>query len=226
MHKVVMRTPFLIAILAIGLAAVPAAAQPIPQDVITVGTGSGNPGSIVDIPVYIRDTSGTPLGIDQPPGSRIQSYSIKVDYAPASSVQSITFTRAGITQSLTPAFESSPSAPGTISLLDTFAEGTNLIPFTSNAALPGNQVAHLLVTLSPTAPPGNITLTLDPILTQLTDQGGSPATRENVAAGNLLLVAGSVTVTAPATTPVPALSTWAVILLAATLAVVALRMRF
>ena len=227
MLKSVMRTTLLLlAIVAIGLAAVPAAAQPLPQDVITVGTGSGSPGSVVDIPVYIRDTSLTPLGIDQPPGSRIQSYSIKVDYAPASSVQSITFTRAGITQPLTPAFESSPSAPGTISLLNTFSEATNLIPFTSNAALPGNQVAHLLVTLSPTAPPGNITLTLDPILTQLTDQGGSPATRENVAAGNLLLIAGAVTVTAPASTPIPALSTWAMILLAATLAVVALRMRF
>ena len=223
MLKIVMRTSFLFAILMTGLAAVPTAAQPVPQDVITVGTGSGLPGSVVDVPVYIRDTSSTALGIDQPPGSRIQSYSIKVDYAPASSVQSITFTRAGITQPLTPAFESSPSAPGTISLLGTFAEATNLIPFTSNAALPGNQVAHLLVTLSPTAPPGAIALTLDPILTQLTDQGGTPATRENVAAGNLLLVAGSVTVTAAATTPIPTLSTWAMLLLAATLAFGALR---
>jgi hypothetical protein len=227
MNKVVMRTPFLTAILMIGLvAAVPAAAQPLPQDVVTVGTGSGTPGSVVDVPVYIRDVSLTPLGIDQPPGSRIQSYSIKVDYAPASSVQSITFTRAGITQSLTPTFESSPSAPGTISLLDTFAEATNLIPFVSNAPAPGNQVAHLLVTLSPTAPPGVIPLTLDPILTQLTDQGGSPATRENVAAGNLALVAGSVTVTAPVQIPIPTLSTWAMILLAVTIAVIALRMRF
>ena len=179
---------------AILLAPLPSAAQ---QDVVTVGTGSGAPGTTVDVPVFIRDTSGSPLGLDQPPGSRIQSYSIKVNYAPAASVQSVTFTRAGITAPLTPLFEASPSAPGTISLLDTFQESTNPIPFTLNAALPGNQVAHLLFTLAPGAIPGTvITLTLDSTLTQLTDEAGSPATKETVAAGNLLLVNGTLTVLA------------------------------
>jgi hypothetical protein len=202
----------------------PAGAQPLPQDVITVGTGSGLPGTTVDVPVFIRDVSGTPLGIDQAAGSRIQSYSIKVDYAPASAVQSITFTRAGITTTLTPTFEASPAAPGSISLLDTFQEATNLIPFTLNGAAPGDQVAHLLVTLSPSATPDTIiTLSLDPILTQLTDQAGSPATRESVAAGNLALVNGSITVQEP--NDVPALSTWALLLLAASLAVIAVRFR-
>jgi hypothetical protein len=196
------------------------------QDVITVGTVTADNGPTVEVPVSLRDASGTPLGMDQPAASRIQAFSIRVTYSPASAVSSVTFSRAGVTASLQPIFETSPSSSGAISLLDTFSEGTNLIPFTSNAALPGNQVAHLLVTLSPTAPPGAITLTLDPILTQLTDQGGSPATRENVAAGNLLLVSGSITVTAPAATPIPTLSTWAMILLAAALVVIALRMRF
>jgi hypothetical protein len=176
----------------------------------------------VDIPVSIRDVSGTPLGIDQPPGSRIQSYSIKVDYAPASAVQSVTFTRAGITQSLTPTFESSPAGTGTVTLLDTFQESTNLIPFTSNAPAPGNQVANLHFTISPAATPGTtITLTLDPVLTQLTDQAGSPATKETVAASNLTLVNGTINVSAF----VPAFSTWALALLAVALAVMALRMR-
>lgn len=220
MRNLVMRNALLAAILTIGLPAGLAAQSA--QDVITVGSGSGDPGTVVDIPVFIRDTAGTPLGIDQPAGSRIQSYSIQVDYAPASAVQSITFTRAGITQTLTPAFESSPSAPGTITLLGTFQENTNLIPFTSNAALPGNQVAHLLVTLSPGAAPGQtITLTLDPLLTQLTDQGGSPATRETVAAGNFALVNGAISVTSQ----VPTVSTWGLILLAAVLAFFAVRTR-
>src|SRR6059058_4335863 len=139
-----------------------AAAQPTPQDVVTVGTVFGPAGTTVDVPVFIRDTSGTPLGMDQPPGSKLQSYSIKVNYAPAASVQSITFTRAGITASLTPTFESHPTAPGSISLLDTFQESTNPIPYTLNAAVPGNQVAHLLVTIAPAATPGAVTLTLDP----------------------------------------------------------------
>ncbi|HEV2718394.1 MAG TPA: hypothetical protein VG323_00125, partial [Thermoanaerobaculia bacterium] len=92
------------------LAAAPLVAQPQPADVVTVGSVAlASAGATVDVPVFIRDTSGTPLGIDQPPGSRIQSYSLTVNYSPATAVQSITFTRAGITAPLTPAFESSPS---------------------------------------------------------------------------------------------------------------------
>ncbi|HKO59180.1 MAG TPA: hypothetical protein VJ276_25160 [Thermoanaerobaculia bacterium] len=205
------------------LPAAPAAAQQA-QDVITVATVTSF-GPTVDVPVYIRDVSGTPLGIDQPPGSRIQSYSIKVDYAPAAAVQSITFTRAGITQSLTPTLELSPSGPGTVSLLDTFPEATQLIPFTLNAAPPGNQVAHLTVTLAPSATPGTtILLTLDATLTQLTDEGGNGATKESVANGNLLLVPGAINVIAPPA-GVPAMNGWVLALLAATLAAIAIRIR-
>jgi len=193
-----------------------------PADVVTVGTQNAVLGGTVDVPVYIRDTSGTPLGIDQPPGSRIQSYSIKVDYSPASAVQSVTFTRAGITQSLTPTFENSPSGPGTVSLIDTFNESTNLIPFTSNAALPGNQIGVLHVTLASSGSVGTvITLTLDPTLTQLTDQGGSPATKETVSAANLVLVNGAINVVAS----VPATTHWTLALLIAALAVIAIRLR-
>src|SRR6516225_5416273 len=106
-------------------------AQSPPADVATIGSSSAMPGAIVNIPVYIRDTSGTVLGIDQPAGMRIQSYSITVNYAPTADVQSVTFSRAGITAPLTPAFESMPSSPGSVTLIDTFSESTNLIPFTS-----------------------------------------------------------------------------------------------
>ncbi|HEX2831518.1 MAG TPA: hypothetical protein VHW00_00805 [Thermoanaerobaculia bacterium] len=200
--------------------AIPVMAQGTP-DIVTVAsvTGSG----VVDVPVYIRDTAATPLGIDQPAGSRIQSYSLRVTYSPASAVQSISFSRAGITAPLTPTFENSPSAPGSIALLGTFDEATNLIPFTSNATLPGNQVAHLLVTIAPGTTPGtNITLTLDPVLTQLTDDAGSPGTIETVGNGRLQLVNGAILVVSSA---VPTLAEWALGLLAAGLALVALRMR-
>jgi hypothetical protein len=212
----------LIVMLAGSLAiAIPAMAQPLPSDVITVGTVSGS--GVVDVPVSIRDTSGTPLGIDQPSGSQIQSYSIRVTYAPASAVQSISFTRDGITAPLTPTFESSPAVPGSVSLLGNFDETTNLIPFTSNAALPGNRVAHLLVTIAPgTAPGTNITLTLDPVLTQLTDEGGTPATMETVGNARLTLVNGAILVT---TGTVPTLGEWALGLLAIGLAFIAVRMR-
>lgn len=209
----------LMSILAALLTAGPA--PPLPQDVVTVGIVNGPQFSVVDVPVSIRDVSGTPLGLDQPPGSRIQSYSIKVNYAPASAVQSITFSRAGITQSLTPTFESSPSSAGSISLLDTFQESTNLIPFTLNGLPPGNQVAHLQVQLSPTAIPGQvITLTLDPTLTQLTDEAGHPATIETTANTRLALVSGSITVVPS----VPAMSYLVLGLLAAALAFAGLKL--
>jgi hypothetical protein len=195
-------------------------APPIPQDVVTVGIVNGPQYTTVDVPVYIRDVSSTPLGLDQPAGSRIQSYSIKVNYAPVSAVQSISFTRAGITTALTPTFESSPASAGSISLLDTFQEATNLIPFTLNGLPPGNQVAHLQVTLSPSVPVGTvITLTLDPTLTQLTDEAGHPATIETTANNRLALVSGSITVVPS----IPAMSHLVLLMLAAVLAVAGLR---
>lgn len=164
------------------------------SDVVTVGTKTAS-GSTVDVPVSIRDVSGTSLGMDQPAGSKIQSFSIKVDYAPASAVQSVSFSRAGITASLSPTSEFKPSSAGSVSLLATFQESTNLIPFTSNASVPGDLVAHLVFTLSPSATPGStITLTLDPSLTQLTDAGGTAATKETAANGGLTLVSGQITV--------------------------------
>ena len=103
-------------------------------DSVTVGTVTAVSNN-VDVPVSIRDVSGTPLGLDKPSGSRIQSFSMKVTYSPASSVQSISFSRAGITSSLNPSFESSPSTSTSISLLATFQESTNLIPFTLDPRL-------------------------------------------------------------------------------------------
>jgi hypothetical protein len=161
-------------------------------DVVTVGSAAGTPGTNVDIPIFIRDSSTTLLGLDQPPGSRIQSYSIKVDYAPAASVQSVTFARAGITTALTPTFEASPASAGSISALETFAESTNLIPFTLNGLLPGNQIGVLHFTLAGSAVPGAVTLTLDATLTQLGNESGTSTERTTTA--NLSLVNGTITV--------------------------------
>jgi len=168
------------------------AAPAIAQDAVTVGTVTAS-GSTVDVPVYIRDVAGTTLGRDQATGSRIQAYSIKVTYAPASAVQSVTFSRAGITASLSPGFESTPSTTGSISLLTSFQESTNLIPFTINAPAPGDQVAHLVFTLSPSAAPGSsISLSLDSSLTQLNNQGGDKS--ETTSNGGLTLTDGAINI--------------------------------
>jgi len=173
------------------------------QDVVTVGSASAD-GPTVDIPVSIRDRSGTPLGMDQPAASRIQAFSIRVTYAPASAVSSVTFTRAGITANRTPVFETSPASTGAISLLASFQQSTNPLPFTLNASAPGDLVAHLVFQLSSAATPGtNITLTLDAATTQLTDEGGSAATKETTGNGQLSLINGSIDVPVPTLTFTP-----------------------
>jgi hypothetical protein len=172
-------------------------------DVVTVGSATAA-GPTVEVPVSIRDVSGSPLGMDQPATSRIQAFSIRVTYAPASAVSSVTFTRGGITSSLQPAFETSPSSAGAISLLASFQQSSNPIPFTLNGSSPGNQVARLTFTLSPSATPGTtITLTLDAGTTQLTDEGGSAATKETAGNGHLELVNGAITIPVPSLTVTP-----------------------
>jgi hypothetical protein len=192
------------------------------NDQVKVDTVTAN-GSVVDVPVYIRDSSGTPVGLDQPPGSKIQSFSIKVSYAPTAAISSITFTRAGITQSLTPVAEFNPSTPGTVSLVETFQESTNPIPFTLNAS-GGDEVGHLSVTLSPAAVPGStITLILDPTVTTVANQDGT--TEETVGNARLSLVDGAINVPLNYVSTVPTMSTWALLLVALSFVVIALRAR-
>ena len=172
-------------------------------DAVTVGTVTAH-STNVTVPISVRDASGTPLGMDRPAGSKIQSFSMKVTYAPASAVQSISINRAGVTANLTPTSEFKPVTSNSVSLLATFPEGSNTIPFTLDASAPGNLVAQLVVTLSPTAvPSSSITFTLDPALTQLTDSGGTGATKETVDNGQLTLTDGRIDIPALAVALTP-----------------------
>jgi hypothetical protein len=217
-HLKTIRAALLIGIVAAMVATPAAWAAVVTPDSVTVATVNGPQFTVVNVPVSIQDLSGTPLGLDQPPGSHIQAYSIKVNYAPASAVQSITFTRSGITAGLTPAFEANPTSAGSISLIDSFSESTNPIPFTLNGAAPGNEVAQLHVTLSPAATPGTvITLTLDSTLTTLSNDTGT--TSEMTSTNSLTLVNGSITVVPS----VPVMSHLGILLLAIALAVLGMR---
>ncbi|MBV8547209.1 MAG: hypothetical protein JO093_00120 [Acidobacteria bacterium] len=172
------------------LFALVAAAPVFAQDAVTVGTVTAT-GNTVDVPVYVRDVSGTPLGRDQAAGSKIQSFSITVDYSPAAAVQSVTFTRAGITAALSTPSEGSPGTSGTITWFASFDESTNLVPFTLNAPPPGDQIAHLVFTLSPSAAPGStITLALGSG-TVLSNQAG---TIGETSPGSLTLVNGAINI--------------------------------
>jgi hypothetical protein len=163
-------------------------------DVIVIGSGAGVAGATVDVPIYIRDTAGTPLGLDQPPGSHVQSYMIDVDYD-TNTVQSVSFSRAGITTALTPSSETAfmPVA-GVFAVSTTFSEVTDPIPFTLNAALPGNLVGVLHFVLAANAPVGTTPITQDFLLTFLRDDKGSAATQETTSTSTLTVIDGSLTV--------------------------------
>lgn len=181
-------------ILSAALAFLAGGAPLLGQDSVTVGSVTTT-SSTVDVPVYIRDVAGTQLGRDRDPSSHIQAYSIKVTYSPASAVTSATFTRSGVTAGLSPSFESAPKTSDSVALLGTFPQATSPIPLVLNAAAPGTKVGNIRLALSSAAVPGTtIVLALDPALTQLTDEGGTAATKETVANGRLALVDGTVEV--------------------------------
>jgi hypothetical protein len=166
------------------------------QDVVTLGQIKAAPGDIAKVPVWVTDTGGTVLGVGQAAGRRIQGLSFKVAYTPSEAVVSATFSRAGITASLKPLFEASPTSGNTAGYLASFDEETNPIPFTvsQSKASQGDWVAVLTLKISPEAAPGTVvTLTLDPAVTILTNQGGTIT--ETAEAENLVLVNGSLTVT-------------------------------
>ncbi|HEX3580439.1 MAG TPA: hypothetical protein VH087_01665, partial [Thermoanaerobaculia bacterium] len=86
--------------------------------------------------------------------------------------------------------------------------------------LPGNQVAKLHFTFAPGTPTGTVvTLTLDPSLTQLANQGGT--TSETVNNGTLTLVNGAII----QTQDIPLLDPRVLILLAVVIALIALRIQ-
>jgi hypothetical protein len=170
------------------------------QDVFTIGSGTGNPGGAVSIPVYVRDVSATTLGIDAAGGSRIQGLAFKVIFS-TDVIDTVTIARAGVTAQSVPMYENNLQGVGWSAFIASFNETTNLVPFVSDQAAPGNQVAVLTLTLKPGAAIGTTPLAFDAPGAILSNQAGTA--RETVANGALALVNGSVTVVAgtPLATP-------------------------
>ncbi|HEV8629318.1 MAG TPA: fibronectin type III domain-containing protein, partial [Thermoanaerobaculia bacterium] len=149
--------------------------------------------------VYVRDTSGTPLGVDQAAGAKIQSFSIKIAYSPASAFSSLSLSRAGLLAALTPkAGESNPTTAGTASYLGSFAESSNPVPFNLDAPAPGNLVLQATYTVAPAPPTGTVTFTLDAAVTLLANEAGT--IDETVADGGITLTGGSLVILSNAAT--------------------------
>ena len=117
------------------------------QDTMTAGTTSAGSGTTVAVPVYVQDMNGTPLGTDAGTGNRIQGISFQITFNPTL-VTSVSYTRGGVLTGLTPSFESTLPGPGSIAWIGSFPEATQPIPFTPNAAPPGNRIGTLTVTLA------------------------------------------------------------------------------
>jgi len=156
------------------------------QDVLTIGTGSAATGASAQVPISILDRSGTPLGND---ATAIRGFAFKVMFD-EDAVTSMTFARAGIAASTPVFFESTLQGDGWISVVVSFSQPLTL---DLNTIAPGNPIGTLNVNATSTT-----SLRFDPPGAVISNQTGSVL--ETVAAGNLALVNGSVTITGPAPT--------------------------
>ncbi|MDP9195015.1 MAG: hypothetical protein M3P06_25240 [Acidobacteriota bacterium] len=178
----------------LGIAMVLLGASASAQDVLTIGSGIAQSGGTAAIPVSVADHSGTSLGVDAGTGNRIQGFAFKVLF-PTEIVTSVSFVRAGVAASVTPLHETALQGSGWSSCIVSFHEASNPIAFNLNAAAPGDRIGTLTVTLRGDAVAGSTaSLLLDPPSAMLSNQAGSVL--ETVAAGNLSLVNGSITVSA------------------------------
>jgi len=171
------------------------------QDVVTIGSSGGAAGTVVSVPVSVRDLSGTSLGVDKPAGTHIQGFAFKVTFA-SDFVEAVTFSRGGVTSGLSAMYETTFQGSDFCSFVASFNEASNAIPFVSNAGAPGNAIGTLNVLLRATAAIGStVTLTFHAPSAILSNQAGT--VRETVADGNLALVSGTVLVAAVDPLPPP-----------------------
>lgn len=173
-----------------------AAASAFAQDVLTIGSTAWPAGQTVEIPIYLRDAAGTTLGTDAGAGKRISSFAFKIVFSPAQ-IAAASLIGEGVASG-SPLFQRQLNGPGYVSEVVTFTEAIPLA--LSLNAVPGNRIARLTVTLQPGLPNGTvIPLAFDAPQVMLASE--SLADRETIALGNLVLVNGSVTVSA---VPAPA----------------------
>jgi hypothetical protein len=177
-------------IIAICLTAVSAAGQ----DVLTVGSGAGQPSATVTVPIYVRDVAGTPLGSDAGSGKRIQGFGFKITYSPAASVSAVAFSRAGVLASLTPLFENTIFPSAAIAYVGSFSETSSPVPLTLSAAPPGDPIGNLQIQLSASAPVGGSVVLSIASTATLSNQAGTVGETNG---NGLSLVNGSVSVSAP-----------------------------
>lgn len=163
------------------------------KDSVTVGSiPLAAAGDTVQVPVFVRDVSGTLLGGDAGSGRTIQDLSVLVQVSPTMAVTSVSFLKAGVLVGPTPVFEQLLSPGSQRGAVIAFSESGDPISFTLDSPLPGDLVGHLEVEIAAGFTQGVIDLDLVPAKTALGNQSGSLVERS--ADGRLNLVDGSITV--------------------------------
>ena len=148
--------------------------SPAVEDTLTVGSVPlALPGTTVEVPVSVRDASGTLLGGDVGGGRSIQALAVVVQVSPPSAVTSVTFQKAGATAGSTPLFEQAVSVGDERGTILTFSESGAPLHFNIDAPAPGDLVGKFVVAIDPQFDQGIIDLELVESKTALGNQTGS-----------------------------------------------------
>ncbi len=176
-------------------------------DVLTIGTVSVSSGTgQVEVPIFIQDNTGTPIGRDQGARLRISGFALQVVYGPNSCIDTpasaslrIDLT-GGILASQSADIDSRPKVANTSqSWIYSSAETNGLIPFTAVPA-PGDRIGAMVFNLtSCLAGPINlvITTTGDAEATFSSDNSVS----ETATNGGLSVTNGAINIAPLTTTP-------------------------
>jgi len=195
------------AALTVAVLASGAASGQVVTDVLTIGTVSVSSGTgQVEVPIFIKDNTGTRIGRDQPAGRRISGFALQVTYGPnacvdtpATAGQRIDLA-GGILASQSADIDSRVKVANTSqSWIYSSAETNGLIPFTA-AAAPGDRIGAMVFNLTG-CPAGTINLVI-------TTTGGAAATlqsdsgvSETVGSGGLSVINGAINIGSSGNTP-------------------------
>ncbi len=177
-------------------------------DVLTIGTVNVTSGTgQVEVPIFIQDNTGTPIGRDKGAGLRIDGFALQVVYGsnnpcidtPATASQRIDLT-GGILAGLSPDFESRVKVANTSqSWIYTLFESSGLIPFTG-APAPGDQIGAMVFNLTG-CPAGPINLLITTTGDAEATLSSDNSVSETVSNGGLSVINGAINVVLPTNTP-------------------------
>jgi hypothetical protein len=165
------------------------------QSTLEVASVTAPSGAVVNVPVYLRDSTDTPLGPERARDAQIDGIALRIRFVPVTPIVAARFLSSA-EQRLPPArLEVAPRTADGISYLVVRPCGSGLardLCFSASTSTP-QPIAVLELTLARRLPSGSrIELTLDPAVSVLSNAAGTLS--ESVANGFLVLRNGVVEV--------------------------------